>query len=273
MSLIFLVMTATGGFSNNTHAAAPLRVVVYCDDAYQPYSYADKHRNPQGIYTEIMKRAFKEMKGYQVSIKPLPWPRAMKALEQREVFAVYPPYYRPLERPFIKDYSTPILKETVVVYALKDSANKNKRNWPGDWFGHTVGIFTGTMDIAGREFGEAVKNKKIKIQESNNNEQNLRNLITKKTDAYVNDRNAILYTLKTLKQHGEWPKNAPELEEVAVVSEEDGYLAFSMDDKKFPYKKDFIKEFNAAISKMKQNHEIEKITKDYLSKIDTAPDK
>lgn len=245
----------------------PIPVTIYCDDAYLPYSYTDKSREARGIYTEILARAFKQMKDYKVTIIPQPWTRAMMALEKHDVFAVYPPYYRPVERPFIKDYSLPILEETIVVYARKSDANKKMKHWPRDWFGKKVGIFTGTMDIAGREFADAIKNGKIQMLEAKRNEENLRNLITRKIDAYVNDRNAILYTLRVLKSKGEWPENAPEIEEVAVVSKESGYLAFSQDDKKFPFKKDFIKKFNAALEKLQQNNEVERITDDYINRL------
>lgn len=243
-----------------------VEVTIFCDDAYLPYSYAGKDREARGIYKEVLTRAFKQMKDYEVTIVPQPWTRAMSFLEKNDVFAVYPPYYRPVERPFIKDYSVPILEETIVVYARKGETSKEMRSWPKDWYGKKVGIFTGTLDIAGEEFGEAVRGGQIQILEAKSNEENLRHLITRKVDAYVNDRNAILYTLKVLKSKKEWPENAPQVEEVAVVSKEKGYLAFSQDDKKYPYKKDFIKKFNAAILKLQRNNEIEKITEDYLNR-------
>lgn len=264
--LFFLVIFCLPVFSS----AKPISVTIYCDDANLPYSYASKEREPRGIYTEVLSRVFKQMKGYDVKIVPQPWTRAISALEKNEVFAVYPPYHRPVERPFIKDYSVPILDETIVVYARTGEVGKDKRAWPQDWYGKKVGIFTGTVDIAGEEFTEAVRTGNIQMVEAKSNEENLRHLITRKVDAYVNDRNAIIYTLQVLKSKGEWPANAPGVEEVAVVSKEMGYVAFSQDDKKYPFKKDFIKKFNAEVLKLQRGNEIERITEDYLSRMNAV---
>lgn len=239
--------------------ASAIEVIIYSDDSYNPYSYVDKKGNAIGIYTQIIKEAFKFMPEYKLKIIPLPWKRAMMSLEKKEVVAAYPPYYRPNERPFIGQYSEPLLAENIVVVARKDPDNYKRKSWPEDWLDKKIGIFLGTIDIAGPEFTKAFHEKKVFIIETQGNDENLLKLGRGEIDAYVNDRVAIFHTLKDLKKKNMWPKVFPEIEEVAIVSSEQGYLAFSKPDPKFPYQKDLILKFNKAIAKMKKENRIKAI--------------
>lgn len=239
--------------------AAAIEVIIYSDDAYNPYSYVDKNGRAIGIYTQIIKEAFKSMPEYKLKIVPLPWKRAMMSLEKKEVVAVYPPYYRPNERPFIGEYSEPLLDENIVVVARKDRDNYKRKSWPNDWLDKKIGIFLGTIDITGPEFAKAFHEKKVAVVETQGNEENLLKLGRGEIDAYVNDRVAIFHTLKDLKKKKMWPKVFSEIEEVAIVSSEQGYLAFSKPDPKFPYQKDLILKFNKAIAKMKKENRIKAI--------------
>ena len=265
MKLVFSTLTLLFTlFSPALGANKTVEVTVFCDDAYRPYSYSSQAGEPKGIYTLILEEAFQKMKGYQVTIRPRPWTRAMKSLEAGEVFAVYPPYHRPQDRPFITDYSQPILDETIVVYTRDEKDLVRRSKWPEDWYGKTIGLFTGTMDIGGPRFVAAVKEGKIKVIEAKDNEANLRNLITRKVDAYVNDRIAISYTLRHLDKLKEWPETAPKLVEAAIVSSEQGYLAFAKDNTAYPYKNDFIQQLNKVLTEMKSSGRINKIVQDYI---------
>ena len=244
--------------------AAVTEVIIYSDDSYNPYSYTDKDGQPVGIYTQIINEAFELMPEYKLKIVPLPWKRAMLALEKKEVIAVYPPYYRPNERPFIGEYSEPILTENIVVVARKNDGNKKRKLWPKDWLDQKIGLFLGTIDIAGPELSKAFYEKKVNIIESKSNEENLIKLASGEIDVYVNDRIAILHTLKILKQNKIWKKKFPEIEEVAVVSSEQGYLAFAKPDPKFSYQKDLVLKFNKAIRKLKRENRIKEIVEQSL---------
>ena len=250
---ILLIITPLFGQATITE------VVIYSDDSYNPYSYTDKTGKPVGIYTQIISEAFELMPEYKLKIVPLPWKRAMLSLEKKEVVAVYPPYYRPDERPFIGEYSEAILTENIVVVARKDPENKKRKLWPKDWLDKKIGIFLGTIDITGPELSKAFRDQKVNIIESKGNEENLIKLAKGEIDVYVNDRIAIFHTLKTLKQKKMWEKDYPEIEEVAVVSSEQGYLAFIKPDPKFPYQKDLALKFNKAIKKLKKENRIKQI--------------
>ena len=91
--------------------AEVIEVTVYADADYPPYSYQEGGK-ARGIYADIMQKAFSRMSGYRVTIVPVPFKRGLAYLESGKGFALYPPYYWPAERPYIKTYSVPILEET-----------------------------------------------------------------------------------------------------------------------------------------------------------------
>jgi|GEM_PF-4324324 polar amino acid transport system substrate-binding protein len=55
LGLALLLTIAT-----RAQAAQPIDVVVYADEAYPPYSYAEKGE-ARGIYAEIFRKAFAQM--------------------------------------------------------------------------------------------------------------------------------------------------------------------------------------------------------------------
>ena len=55
----------------------PVKVLVYGDDAYPPYSYAE-NGIARGIYSDILRRVFEDMPGYKIKIVPIPWKRGLK---------------------------------------------------------------------------------------------------------------------------------------------------------------------------------------------------
>jgi polar amino acid transport system substrate-binding protein len=53
--------------------------------------------------------------------------------------------------------------------------------------------------------------------------------------------------------------------EMAVIATEQGFLGFTdRDQGKYPYKTDFLKQFNAIVYDMKRNGEIERIARNFF---------
>ena len=263
-SLFYLTMCLTI-FSANNAFAEKTNVTIYSDDSYEPYAYEDSNGNNKGIYTKILLKIFDQMPEYRVKILAIPWKRAMSDLESGNVFAVYPPYFRPKERTFIGYYSAPIIEEKIVVYTRLDLLKQARPNWPEDWSGLKIGIFSGTIDIAGTKFKEALENGDLTISETKGNDSNLLKLALGRVDAYVNDEIAILYALSQLRRSGKWNKNFPELGVGAVVNSEQGYLAYSQFDSKYKFSQDFRKKFDAILIKMQKSGEVKRIVDEYLA--------
>ncbi|MCP4349963.1 MAG: amino acid ABC transporter substrate-binding protein [Desulfobacterales bacterium] len=243
-----------------TVSAEETKVVVYALDDYPPYSYV-KNGTVQGIYTEILKQAFLRMNGYRITIKPVPWKRGLKYLERGSGFALYPPYHRTKERPYIWPYSLFLADEKVVVFCTEGVFAKSPRpNWPDDYYGLTVGNNAG-YEFGGEKFWEAVKKGKISIDEAKTTRQNVQKLAKKRTDCYMSDRLSFLWELKLLKEQKKYEEgNDARLVEGPTISSEQGFLGFTdRDNGNFDYKKDFIKQFDTIIYDMRKHGELQKI--------------
>ena len=245
---------------------APIEVTVYADAGYPPYSYVEQGV-AVGIYAEILKRAFARMPRYRVTIAPVPWRRGLAFIESGQAFAIFPPYYHPTTRPYMRPYSEPILDEKVVVFCRADVLARPRLRWPEDYLGLVIGSNAGFM-LGGEAFRAAVSAGKIRYEEVGGNEQNIRKLIAGRLDCYVNDRLAVLWEYGRLRRKGGLLGDRPDaLQEGAVISREQGFLGFTdKDSGRFPYKADFIAEFNAIIVKMRTSGEINNIVSQFLGR-------
>ena len=237
--------------------AEVIEVTIYADADYPSYSYQESGK-ARGIYAEILQRAFSKMDRYHVSIVPVPYKRGLAYLESGKGFALYPPYYRPIERPYINPYSVPILEESVVVFCSQQVLEKPRTRWPEDYFGLVFGN-NGGFKLGGEKFKAAVISGDIRLDEVGGNRQNILKLMSGRIDCYVNDRGAVLWEYAALRKSGQ-PLGRAGLKEGAFISSEYGFLGFTDRDKgAFYYKDRFVSEFNEAINIMKTSGEIAEI--------------
>jgi polar amino acid transport system substrate-binding protein len=243
------------------HSAAPVEVEIFADSGYPPYSYLDKEEL-KGIYTEVLKAAFQQMPDYHVKLTAVPWKRGLMLLETGQGFALYPPYFRPEERPYMK-YSVALFNEELSIFC--DSAIIAKRKpkiWPDDYFGLSIGINAGYLS-GGKAFEQAVKDGKLQLDIAQNNQSNIKKLLMGRISCYLNDKLAILAELHHAKKSA-LPSQI-EVAEAGQVSSEQAYLGYTNRDAgRFPFRQDFIGQLNAVIAKMKQHGEIKKIANSYL---------
>ena len=240
--------------------ASAQTVTVYCDDNYSPYSYV-KDGQPAGIYTEIFKKVFSRMNGYEVVIKPVPWKRGVNLMEKGKGFALYPPYYRPKVRPFM-DYPIPVLDEGYSILTRKEDAGDGTKKWPEDFTGKKMGANAGfsVPDL------EKAKSLGVKLEEAKNNRSNLLKLISGRIDGFISDKNAIFWELKQLKANGEYDDTkGPALAIASDIGSEQGYMGFTnKDEGAFAFKSDFVTQFVAIVKEMKASGEIQSILDGYI---------
>lgn len=255
-----------GVLSVGAHSrAADIPVTVYADAGYQPYSYAGKDGQADGLYSEIVKLAFSRISGYRIEIKPVPWKRGMAMLKNGTAFALYPPYMNLKEEPFTWPYSLPLLDETVVAVCTREVAAKPRPRWPDDYHGLRIGNNAGFL-VGGDKFIRAVAEGKIRLEEAMDTRANLLKLGFKRIDCYINDRMSILWTQRKLTSEGKLDA-AQRGVEMAVIATEQGFLGFTdRDEGRFPYKTDFLKQFNAIVYDMKRNGEIERMSKAFFGR-------
>lgn len=246
-------------------AAADIPVTIYADAGYQPYSYVDNDGKPAGLYYDIVKVAFSRMQGYQIEIRPVPWKRGMALLEGGTAFALYPPYMNLKDEPFTWPYSLPLFEETVVAVCTRDVAATPRPRWPEDFYGLKIGNNAG-FRVGGEKFNSAVKAGKIRVEEASDTRTNILKLGMQRVDCYINDRMSIRWTQVKLVREGRLTSAQVGIE-VAVIATEQGFLGFTdRDQGKFPYKTDFLKQFNAIIYDMKRNGEIERIGREFFKR-------
>lgn len=246
MKRLLFVLAALLVFSAGSAFAAK-QVTIYGDDAYEPYAFSNGGK-PDGIYVKIFEQAFAKMPDYKVVIEMVPWKRALKLVEQGKGLAVFPPYYRAAERPWIDPWSEPILEEGFAAYCRNEVLSSPKPNWPGDYQGLIIGSNEGFS---------VPKAEGLNVQEAPNSEVNIKKLFAGRIDCYVNDGNAILYAIKQL------GLDVSKVSKGTQISSENGYLAFSKTGP-YPFKDDFVAQFNAIIKDMKANGEIDAIVKSFL---------
>lgn len=251
--LIFFIMTLVLYPQN-------IDIVIYGDENYPPYSYVENGIF-KGIYTEIIKEAAKEIEGYNVDIKAVPWRRGLKLIENGGGFAIYPPYFRPRERPWM-DYSIPILEEVIVILMNREFVDEDE-----DWIEQLKSLKIGKN--SGFEPLSALSNsldlRWLSIEEADSTRMNLLKLGTERIDAYVNDKISMLWTLKELKENGEYRSNFAELQLGHVISTEHGHIGYTTkNDSIYYYKKDFKDKMDFVLQKMKKEGRIEDITFRYI---------
>ncbi|HEY0063928.1 MAG TPA: transporter substrate-binding domain-containing protein [Telluria sp.] len=243
--------------------AADIPVTIYADAGYQPYSYADANGKAAGLYAEIVKAAFARMQGYRIDIKPVPWKRGMAMLKNGTGFALYPPYMNLKEEPFTWPYSLPLFEEIVVAVCTKEVAARPRPRWPEDFYGLRIGNNAGFL-VGGDAFNEAVKTGKLKMEDAADTRTNILKLGMKRIDCYINDRISIRLTQNQLIREGKLP-TGPAGYEAVVIAREQGFLGFTdRDDGRFPYKTDFLKQFDAIIYDMRRTGEIERIAHNFF---------
>lgn len=146
----------------------------------------------------------------------------------------------------------------------REVAARPRPRWPDDYYGLKIGNNAGFL-VGGDKFNQAVSSGKIHLEESPDTRTNILKLGRKRIDCYINDRISIRWTQRQLV--GGKLAAGPAGVETVVIATEQGFLGFTDADRgKFPYKTDFLKQFNAIVYDMKRNGEIERIARAFFER-------
>lgn len=229
-------------------AGTPIDVVILCDAGYPPYSYAEGDE-AKGIYTDVLRAAFARMPEYRVHIRPVPWARGLSELSQGRAFALYPPYRRPGERPWM-DYSRPIVRETLVVFLRAEVARTiEQERFPQAYRGLRIGQNRGFLNVVDQDYQAMLAKGELRQINSKDNRTNLVMLYRGRLDAYINDRRAVLWELEQMRRDGLFDENSLDwLVEGPWLSGEEGYLGYTrINTSTYPYQGDFKKRLDAIL--------------------------
>ncbi len=240
------------------------QIIVYGDDSYPPYSYLE-NGVAKGLYTEILTTIFAEMEQYEVEIHLVPWKRGLKLLELGKGFALFPPYYYSDQRSYIDVYSDPILNEEVVVYCHPEHLVKSNGalpEWPVDFTEQNIGINL-SFALGGNTFWALVKQGQITVKEELGTRHGIMSLHKGRSDCYMNDRLSVIWESNQMVSDRILP-NSFKLPNAVSISVEQGYLGFSYDpQKRYPFKSDFVEQFNIHLNKLKTDGSLDQLIKRY----------
>jgi len=253
------VILLSGLIFFSSYISAQTEVTLYGDEDYPPYSYKENGKMT-GIYTMILQSVAKKMPDYNISIQHTPWKRGLAEIKKGKMFALYPPYNRPTERPYM-EYETAILDEELSLFCSDKITQEKRAKWPDDYYGLSIGNNAG-FSPGGDAFLSAVKAGKITLKEVKGTSKNLLKLISGRIDCYLNDGLSIEWELKQLQKSGKYSGSG--VSKALVISAEQGYLGFVTDGSKFAFKDDFKKQYNTVLGQMKDSGEIKKIVDDFL---------
>lgn len=236
-------------------------VILYGDDEYPPYSYVENGMQ-KGIYTDILRKVDSQLPDYQIVLKAIPWKRGLRMLRRGVIAFLYPPYKRPIERPYMT-YSTPMLREELSLFCRRDTQLTPSSRFPEDFTGMLVGENLGFS--SGKKIHGARDLGIIKLSSSKGTLANLKRLIYNSLNCYVNDRISILYELHLLQTQDSY--DGKSIVETVSLSSEYGHLGVTKKVENFPYIKDFVEKFNHTIKRLEQTGEIKKIADSYIGNI------
>ncbi|WP_144172309.1 MULTISPECIES: substrate-binding periplasmic protein [Pseudomonas] len=243
-------------------AGTPIDVVILCDAGYPPYSYAEGDE-AKGIYTDILRAAFTRMPEYRVHIRPVPWARGLSELSQGRALALYPPYRRAEERPWM-DYSRPIVRETLVVFVRADVARALEReHFPQAYRGLRIGQNRGFINIVDQDYQIMLAKGELRQIYSKDNHTNLAMLYRGRLDAYINDRRAVLWELEQMRRDGVFKDDSLNwIVEGPWLTGEEGYLGYTrINTSAYPYKDDFKKRLDTILSDLEREGVIYRIVR------------
>ena len=229
-------------------------IVLYGDNGYPPYSF-EVEGQPDGIYYRILTEATSRMHDYDVKLILLPWKRILDMAQHGDLFGFFPPYYRPDQRPYISEYSTPLYTEETVVCCR--GTQQRDADWPQDYynlrFGNQAGFLAGNGVLS-----DLAQKNLISLDESGGLVTNILKLLENRIDCLITDGDAFKWSLTQLKKSNQVSFSTE------VISVEDGFVAYSK-HYEASYRKHFIETLNAIILEMQDSGEIIQIANSVLN--------
>lgn len=233
-------------------------VILYGDANYPPYSYVENGRFT-GIDVDILSLAAAKLSpAYRLKLIPTPWKRGLSMLENGTAFGLFPPGMK-LDRTYIDHYSTPILRESVVVFCNRAVMRRPRSNFPADYAGLTIGINAGFL-LSDR-LVQAANGGIVRLEPAKDNDSNLKKMALHRIDCYASDRLAALFSAKKLGAELNIDERVPQV--ATELSEEETYIGYSARNAP-AFKADFIVKMNTALRLMKVNGDIARIIERYV---------
>jgi len=284
-SILIITLLLSSIISATSFSKGKKRVKILFDESYPPYAF--KIRDPGlkgnekagGFYSAIIRKVFQDpsLKEYKLVLTSAPWKAGLTKMKKGKEIGLYPPYHRPIERPYMNPYSTAILDEEVVLMCRKEIADKMRgKKWPEDFISNKIkGARNRGFSYAalGKPAIEAIEGKKWKLVEGSSTKASFMMMAKGRADCYFNDGLSIRSEAKKLKNSGVYQPGGKHqaFEQTTFVKDgkeqnflkkETGHIGWSKAFKA-EYKDDLVSKVDAVIKKMKEKGEIKKLIDEF----------
>ena len=257
MKILLMALLITLLYEVDSHAS--VKVEIYGDEDYPPYSYM-KNGHLVGIYADLIhKAAEKLLPEYEVILKPVPWRRGIDGLKNGYIFALFPPYFSSDRTSFVEPLSHPLYRESVIIVCRESVMHGPRQSFPEDFSELVIG--RNTDFLLSNEFVRAAKDGKIKLNETRGNNKNLQKLANGRIDCYANDRLSIWYTYSVMKKTDHAILQM-KMVEAMELSQQDAHIAYSK-NYHAEYKDDFIKKMNDALDSLNHDNTVSELISKY----------
>lgn len=229
-------------FPSAVHSEAQKVIRIAGDNNFPPFEYLSDSGVYTGFNVDIMNAVSIET-GIRFEYYPMPWNEAVQAMRSGKVDAIQGMKYNQ-EREEIYDFSAPYFTSSQGIFVLKDNMYIRKIE---DLKGRKVAVQKG--DVAS---GLLSKVDRLKLVETNNQQEAVQSLIDGKVDAFIGNRITGQYFLQKNEQQSL----------IKIVGE-------PLDTTKYaiavmPKNKELLTIFNQAISQIKKDGTYEKIEKKWF---------
>lgn len=219
-----------------------------------PFAYEEEGQK-KGIDYEIFMEISKRM-GFTAKIELLPWKRVWEYLKKGSIDGTIDIYFNKNREEFIIYSKIPIRYSAIHVFVNKghEFDFRNISHLSGKTVGKQSGFFIS------HEFEQAVKSKKIVLDEAREVDRNLKKLILKRIDCLVSNPQVVKFYMKKLGlQH--------EIVELPVplVPGKKVHLALSKNGKNIKDKLQFMEEINKTIKEIHGDGTFQEISAKYLN--------
>lgn len=231
--------------------------ILIVSDNYPPFQYFE-NKQAKGINVDIAKEVLLRM-GYNPKFQFMPWQRALFYVKYGKADAIINASYKDSRAKYLYYPKEEIYSKNWYCFKLKNSdisinedfSNINKLS---------IGVAAGVT--YGGKIQKAIDEKKFKKIITIKDGKNLvKNLIKKKFDMFIDNKNTISQIIKGTDYENkiEVVKITNKNEEY-ILSKDILYLAFS----KKNTNEEFVKQFSTTLEKMKKDGTIEVITNRYF---------
>ena len=235
-----------------THSLMGQTYEISTLDNFKPFSWKE-NGEAKGIDVDMTKELFKRA-GLDYSISFVPWKRVMKNVEDGKSHFGFAAFKTDKREAFSHYLEKPLHYSIYSIFVTK--GGKFSFNSVEDLTGKSFGINRGFN--VGDEILNAKKSGKLKIEEANSTEQNLRKLDVGRMDGIIGNYQATLFEIKNMKM-----SDKITVLDKPVIESKGAYLIVSK-KAKIADKKGLIEKLNKHLNAMYEDGTVQKINDKYL---------